>query len=256
MKVRLDYVTNSSSSSFILSFDNNDRWSSYEHFKEECDYSDYKDFYNLIHDLSSDYLTISNDTKETISIRPLIDRIKNIDFGSKANNKLAELYKEDYQLMPYENYYITINDLENNEVDLNEIDFEDIYEDDYSIDIVNHNDNRSKKEALDLLYHCYSCDYRFELLDKLVNRKDYETISDYYDTRDALEKSEEFKEKVNTYVIQNEEYLEKKKQIEEADFVVNGMIWDTNGGLLEWAIRNGFIANNFRRNHVITWNVG
>lgn len=249
MKIRCGFVTNSSSSSFVLAFNNSDRWSSYEHFKEECDYSEYNEFYNLIHDLSSDYLMISNDTKETISIRPLIDRIKNIDFGSKANNKLEELYKEDYQLKPYEYCSITINGLESNEVNLNEIDFEDIYEDDYSIDIVNHNDNRNKEKVLQLLYDYYYWNYKHELFDSLYSKLSWEE-------QRKIEESEEFKEKVKTYLEQNEEYLEKKKQIEEADLVVQGMIWDTNGGLLEWSIRNGFIEDNFRRNHVVTWNVG
>ena len=38
--------------------------------------------------------------------------------------------------------------------------------------------------------------------------------------------------------------------------IISGEVWDTNGGLLEWAIRNGFIEQNFRNNHVLTWNVG
>lgn len=249
IKIRNGFVTNSSSSSFILAFNNNDRWSSYEHFREECDYSDYEDFFNLIDGISSDYLCLSNNTKETISIRPLIDRIKNIDFGSKVNNKLTELYEEDYQLNPYEDCSITINDLENDEINLNEIDFEDICEDGYSIDIVRHDDNRSKEEALDILYNYYYWNYKYEFFDSLYSKLSWEE-------QRKIEESNEFKEKVKNHLKQNEEYLEKKKRIEDADLVVQGMILDTNGGLLEWAIRNGFIANNFKRNHVITWNVG
>ena len=249
MKIRNGFVTNSSSSSFILAFNNDDKWSSYEHFKEECDYLNYNEFYDLIHDISSDYLTFSNNTKETISIKPLIDRIKNIDFGSKASNKLTELYEEDYQLKPYEYYSIIINDLENNEINLDEINFKDIYEDDYSIDIVRHDDNRNKEESLNMLYNYYHWNYNYEFFDSL-----YPELS--WKERQKIKESEEFKEKVKTNLEQNKEYLEKKKQIEESDLIVNGMIWDTDGGLLEWSIRNGFIKNNFRKNHVITWNVG
>ena len=61
-----------------------------------------------------------------------------------------------------------------------------------------------------------------------------------------------FEEYLNT----NEEYQEKKKQIEDAEIVIQGMIWDTSGGLLEWSIRNGFIEQNFYRNCVICYNVG
>ena len=248
MKIRCGFVTNSSSSSFILAFNNSDRWASYDYFKESCDYSDYEEFYDLIDRIANDYLVLSNDSNKTISVRPLIEHIQDVDFGLTVNdkNKLAE---------PYEDYYITINNLDNKEV-LDKIDFNDIADDNYSVYVYRNNEHRSKEEALDLLYHCYSCDYRFELLDKSLNIKDYKTTRDYYVARSALEKTEEFKEKLNTYVNQNEEYLEKKKQIEEADLVVHGMIWDTNGGLLEWSIRNGFIESNFRRNHVVTWNVG
>ena len=35
-----------------------------------------------------------------------------------------------------------------------------------------------------------------------------------------------------------------KEQLENADFIVQGMIWDDNGGLLEWAIRNGTDINS------------
>ena len=172
MKVRSDFVTNSSSSSFILAFKNNDEWSSYDYFTEHCNYMDYQSFYKLIKKLQKDP--------------------ENID----------------------------------------------------------------KEKALELLYWYYSCEYRFELIDSLVKLEDYATWQEYYSAKCTLEDSEEFKEKVKFHVNHNEEYLNKKKQIEDADLVVQGQIWDSNGGLLEWAIRNGFIEDNFRRNSVIVWNVG
>ena len=172
MKVRKDFVTNSSSSSFIMAFKNEDEWSSYDHFTERCDQFDYQSFYKLI--------------------------------------KKLQKYKE----------------------------------------------NMDKDKALELLYHCYSYDYRFELLDSLVKKEDYTTWQEYYSAQLELENSEEFKEKVKSNVNQNTEYLNKKKQIEDADLIVQGQIWDSNGGLLEWAIRNGFIEDNFGNNCVIVWNVG
>ena len=172
MKIISDFVTNSSSSSFIMAFKDNDKWSSYDRFAERCNELDYDSFYDLI---------------------------------------------ESLQKCP---------------------------------------ENVNKEKALELLYLYYSYEYRFELIDSLIKLEDYVSYKEYYKAKLELEDSEEFKEKVKSHVNQNEEYLDKKKQIEEADLVVQGEIWDSSGGLLEWAIRNGFIEDNFWNNSVIVWNVG
>lgn len=106
-------------------------------------------------------------------------------------------------------------------------------------------ENTNKEEALkDLSWH-YECIKR----DELRGVMSWQELDEY-------EETDEYKEEIRKFLESNEEYKSKKKQIEEADLVVSGMIWDSNGGLLEWAIRNGFIEDEFRRNMVMVWNVG
>lgn len=52
------------------------------------------------------------------------------------------------------------------------------------------------------------------------------------------------------------DYAEQKHRIENAEIVVSGTIWDSDGGLLEWAIRNGFIKDEFWKYCILSWNVG
>lgn len=172
MVIRRDFVTNSSSSSFVIAFNDKEKYQSYDYFVERCQMLDYLEFKKLIDSLLADE--------------------KNID----------------------------------------------------------------KQYALDFLHKCASYDYIQDILDQRLKREDFRSTTEYIIARRELQNSKEFQAEVVEYMQSNEEYLEKKKQIEDADKVVMGTIWDTNGGLLEWAIRNGFIEDNFSNVHVATWDVG
>lgn len=54
----------------------------------------------------------------------------------------------------------------------------------------------------------------------------------------------------------DETYAENKKRIEEAEIIFQDTIWDSEGGLLEWAIRNDFLLCEFHEYCLISCNVG
>lgn len=253
MKLRQFYVTNSSSSSFILAFkDDYD----IERFKFDCDSYYYEDFFKLINDLSGDFLTFSNDSREEISIRPLIDRIKNRYWGMHASMELDKLYVENYKLKPWETVSVQLNKFGDNEVNLEELDFEEIEEEGkYTIDITNNKARCDKNAAIEDLRWQYAAKYISEILDEKFKRNDFETFDEYMKARDDYRKTDEYKKLIDDS-LKETDFNEKKEQIENAQLVVSGMIWDTSGGLLEWAIRNGFIEDNFYGNCVICYNVG
>lgn len=114
-------------------------------------------------------------------------------------------------------------------------------------------ENLDKERALEFLKLAYSREYKFEVLDEKFGT---DFSIERWRQREEYEKSEEMNLLIEEHLKHNEQYQEKKKQIEDAEIVVQGMIWDTSGGLLEWSIRNGFIEDNFYSNCVICYNVG
>lgn len=132
------------------------------------------------------------------------------------------------------------------------------YEEFYKLiyDLMNQDGEIDKTEILDLLWSHYSSDVSWNLADQKAKEANLTPGKEEVLYRISLERTPEFQEEVKNIVLETTDYLKKKKEIEECEYVVAGEIWDTNGGLLEWAIRNGFIESEFSEYCVLAWNVG
>lgn len=71
-----------------------------------------------------------------------------------------------------------------------------------------------------------------------------------------FEKTKEYDNKIEELLKTDSDYDRSLKKIYNSNTVVEMLIWDSNGGLLEWAIRNGFLESEFRRYLVLCWNIG
>lgn len=113
-----------------------------------------------------------------------------------------------------------------------------------------------KAVALDLLkrYYEYEVANKQEYLNSIVGN-DFSDGKDWITKRDEIENSPEFISEIQNRISESN-YEEVKKEIQDAWLVVNGEIWDSYGGLLEWAIRNGFITDCFRAYCRVSWNIG
>ena len=167
MKIRTDYVTNSSSSSFILAFDND---SDYRDFCERCEWLDYEQFGDMV----KNSILKTSQPEQKDNARELLQRY--FERNKYVDTILAEHFED---------------------------------------------------------YHT----------------EQYAKIWDF-------EKSKEYADRLKQLLDNDKDYQEKLKRINEAKIVVKMIIWDTNGGILEWAIRNGFLESEYWCNLILRWNVG
>ena len=227
MKIRKGFVTNSSSSSFILSFkDEND----YKEFKEYCEEYEYIDVFNLINSIRQK------------NLNGLIDEeIGEVIYDKVDTNELRKLCLEEMEnFFTFDKVREYLNERTKNISDFSEKikkekeiketqEFKEFYK---SLFV-----KRDKKKELD--------DYFNQELNKLENKDDYSSIltsPQYLSLRDELFK--------------NNRYFDGIEHIKKDTIIVEGTVWDTNGGLLEYAIRNGLLEQEFFKWTRMVENVG
>lgn len=232
----------------MLVFDNED---SLLQFKERCRNYGYEPLLDLIKNLWCDTISIMTD-KKPVKTEKIIEKIyantKCLPFIAKE--KLKELPEtiEKYSIID-----IPLCSLGEKRPDGFQI--EEYECDDFRIQFLNKDENKNKKEIIKNMQHMLTYDKKLEMIHKNLPKKEEEPYAEYLKRRDAYEDSEEAKEACKK-VLDNIYFDETEERIKNAYAVISGMIWDTDGGILEYAIRNGFLPNEFGDFCVMSENVG
>lgn len=227
MKIRKGFVTNSSSSSFILSFkDEND----YKEFKDYCEEYEYIDVFNLINSIRQKNLNgiIDEETGEVICEKVDTNELRKLCL--EEMEKFYTFYKVRDYLNEKTKDMHDFSEKIKKEKEIKETqEFKEFYK---SLFV-----KRNKQKELD--------DYFNQELNKLENKDDYLSIltsPQYLSLRDEL--------------LKNNRYFDGIEHIKKDTIIVEGTIWDTNGGLLEYAIRNGLLEQEFFKWTRMIENVG
>ena len=113
-----------------------------------------------------------------------------------------------------------------------------------------------KKSAGELLHRYFEREKYFNYLIAEKFGNESKTQNHNYLLICEYEKSEEYKLKLESFLAKDEDYNDKLNRVNNAENIVEMMIWDTSGGILEWAIRNGFLESEFEQYLVLCWNIG
>jgi uncharacterized protein (DUF1919 family) len=114
-------------------------------------------------------------------------------------------------------------------------------------------DSKNKEIAIRDMRSAYTKEKRKELAKKQLKRDDFASYPLYADALKQLMSTEEIKSEAEKE-LDNTDFEEKKSMIEDAYLILYGMIWESEGGALAWAIKNGFLEDIFAENCVSHWN--
>ena len=116
------------------------------------------------------------------------------------------------------------------------------------------NDKKRIIEKLRRYYEYEKCD-RDVLIEKHVKREDYPNPWDYYKACEEYSKTDEYKKEMEL-AIQKTNFYKKRKAVKRAKYIIDETIWDSNGGMMEWCIRNGFIQREMWKYCIFVWDIG
>ena len=68
-------------------------------------------------------------------------------------------------------------------------------------------------------------------------------------------KCTDFQEEIEGRIAKTD-FDEQLKRLHNSEIVISGMVWDHDGGLLEWAMRQGFVSSEFPEWCLMDWQIG
>ena len=116
-------------------------------------------------------------------------------------------------------------------------------------------DTTNRERAEKVLYWYYTHTKKKELIEKKLESRKFDNIKDRFAAEEEYEATKEFKKAIEEH-LKKTDYEEKKRILDESQYFLNTRIWDTQGGLLYWAIRNGYIESEFWKWCLFVWNIG
>ena len=118
----------------------------------------------------------------------------------------------------------------------------------------NNTPERLRENAEVLLKNCYEYDISKVLMkEKFGNVK--MDIIERINAENEYAETEEYKKELQRRLNETD-YKEKLERLNNSDIIIEAEIWDSCGGLLEWAIRNGFIESEFWKWFVYQRDIG
>ena len=111
--------------------------------------------------------------------------------------------------------------------------------------------DHTKKQLEEQLFSYYKhekCHY-WELIRDIAKREGYNSPFDVDADREDIQR--EIQKRLSLT-----DYNECLERLRNAKIIVSGMVWDHDGGLLEWAMRQGFVSSEFPEWCLMDWQIG